>query len=78
MVFAARLQSGTALFAWSRMTVVQTGAILRSLFSATTQQILPLGARGAGSTPHSAWRRHARQPGGTPGMLLQKIMSAAR
>jgi amino acid transporter len=73
---------GTAfVFAWSRMTVVQTGAIaaVAFVFGDYAQQILPLGARGAAIyAALGVAALTALNLIGTPhSKLLQKIMSAA-
>ena len=73
---------GTAfVFAWSRMTVVQTGAIaaVSFVFGDYAQQILPLGARGAAIyAALGVAALTALNLVGTPhSKLLQKIMSAA-
>jgi amino acid transporter len=73
---------GTAfVFAWSRMTVVQTGAIaaVSFVFGDYAQQILPLGARGAAIyAALGVVALTALNLAGTPqSKLLQKIMSAA-
>jgi APA family basic amino acid/polyamine antiporter len=74
--------AGTAfVFAWSRMTVVQTGAIaaVAFVFGDYAQQILPLGARGAAIyAALGVAALVALNLAGTPqSKLLQKIMSAA-
>jgi amino acid transporter len=73
---------GTAfVFAWSRMTVIQTGAIaaVAFVFGDYAQQIAPLGARGAalyGALGIVALT--ALNVAGTPqSKTLQKVMSAA-
>lgn len=73
--------AGTSfVFAWSRMTVVQTGAIaaVAYVFGDYAQQILPLGARGAAI--HAALgvlALTALNLVGTPqGKGLQKVLSA--
>lgn len=73
---------GTAfVFAWSRMTVVQTGAIaaVSFVFGDYAQQILPLGERGpAIYAALGVAVLTALNLAGTPqSKLLQKIMSAA-
>jgi APA family basic amino acid/polyamine antiporter len=73
---------GTAfVFAWSRMTVVQTGAIaaVAFVFGDYAQQILPLGARGAALyAALGVAALTALNLAGTPhSKLLQKTMSAA-
>lgn len=72
---------GTAfVFAWSRMTVIQTGAIaaIAFVFGDYAQQILPLGA--AGGAIYAALgvaALTALNLAGTPqGKTLQKVMSA--
>ena len=74
--------AGTAfVFAWSRMTVVQTGAIaaVSFVFGDYAQQILPLGAQGAAIyAALGVAALTALNLAGTPqSKLLQKIMSAA-
>jgi len=73
---------GTAfVFAWSRMTVIQTGAIaaVSFVFGDYAQQILPLGAQGAAIyAALGVAALTVLNLAGTPqSKLLQKIMSAA-
>jgi basic amino acid/polyamine antiporter, APA family len=69
------------VFAWSRMTVIQTGAIaaVAFVFGDYAQQIQPLGARGAALyAAFGVAALTALNLAGTPqSKLLQKIMSAA-
>jgi APA family basic amino acid/polyamine antiporter len=69
------------VFAWSRMTVVQTGAIaaVAFVFGDYAQQILPLGARGAAIyAALGVAALTALNLAGTPqGKGVQKVLSAA-
>ena len=69
------------VFAWSRMTVIQTGAIaaVAFVFGDYAQQVLPLGARGAAIyAALGVAALTALNLAGTPqSKTLQKIMSAA-
>ena len=81
--FLERAYGGGAsfVFAWSRMTVVQTGAIaaVAFVFGDYAQQILPLGANGAALyAALSVVALTALNVLGTPqGKGLQKVLSAA-